>query len=130
MSASRKKETNVELQIEKQKEGESFNLDLRMEKCENSLVVSHYEKKKFETPLLDIENKGKKWTKQELDKLIDEIKTLDIYEIAKLHGRTIGGIRSRFARIIAMNGDEELNREQIKEKYNVKHDNVLPLRLF
>lgn len=125
-----KKQNIVELQIEKQKEGEPFNLELKMEKCENSLVVSNYEKKKYETPLMDIENKGKKWTKQELDELIERIKTLDIYEIARLHGRTIGGIRSRVARIIVMNGDEELNREQIKEKYNIEHDNVLPLRLF
>jgi RecA-family ATPase len=126
----RKKETNVELQIEKQKDGEPFNIELKMEKCENSLVVSNYEKKKFDTPLLDIENKGKKWTKQEQDELVEEIKTLDVYDIAKKHGRTIGGIRSRFSRIIVLNGDEELSREQIKEKYNISQDSVLPLRLF
>jgi RecA-family ATPase len=126
----RKKENVVELQIEKQKEGEPFNIELKLEKCENSLIVSNYEKKKFETPLLDIENKGKKWTKQELDELIEEVKTLDVYEIAKKHGRTIGGIRSRFSRIIVMNGDEDSSREQIKEKYKIHHDSVLPLRLF
>lgn len=126
----KKKEHTVELQIEKQKEGEPFNLQLKMDKCENSLVVSNYEKKKFESPLMDIENKGKKWTKQELDNLIDEIKTLDIYEIAKQHGRTIGGIRSRVAKVIEVNNDNELSREKIKEKYFIKHDNVLPLRLF
>ena len=40
-------------------------------------------------------NIGKAWSTDEENKLIEELKTLNIEEIATLHQRTIGGIEAR-----------------------------------
>jgi len=43
----------------------------------------------------DGEKTGKAWTSEEENKLIEEIKKLDVEEIANVHQRTVGGINSR-----------------------------------
>lgn len=42
---------------------------------------------------------GRAWSIEEENKLIEEIKTLDVKEIANLHQRTVGGINSRLRHI-------------------------------
>lgn len=47
----------------------------------------------------DSDKTGRAWSSEEENKLIEEIKTLDVEEIANLHQRTVGGINSRLRHI-------------------------------
>lgn len=47
----------------------------------------------------DNEKTGRSWSSEEDNKLIEEIKTLDVKEIANLHKRTVVGINSRLRHI-------------------------------
>lgn len=48
---------------------------------------------------IDSDKTGRAWSSEEENKLIEEIKTLDVEEIANLHQRTVGGINSRLRHI-------------------------------
>src|SRR6516164_4861230 len=41
------------------------------------------------------EGVGKRWTEEEENRMLEEIKTMDVEEVAKLHKRMAGGISAR-----------------------------------
>lgn len=58
-------------------------------------TVSEIRKNKKE----GVDNLGKRWTSEEENKLVEEIKTLSVEEIAKIHKRKTGGISARLCLI-------------------------------
>ena len=68
---------------------------------------------------------GKKWSDEEKEKLLDEIKNnIDIDEIAKLHERTTGGINSRLNDIAFCMHMDGHSIESIYEKTKVNQEKL------
>lgn len=82
------------------------DLTLYKERSDNKAAKANQKPTSHETTRFDSsdidsddDNKGKPWSTEEGNDLIEEIKTLDVDKIADLHKRTVNGIRSRLKHI-------------------------------
>lgn len=82
--------------------------------------VEEIRKKKKE----GLEGVGKRWTEEEEKQMVEEIKTLSVEEVAKIHKRMPGGISARLCLVAARLLKEGKSMEEVVLATKQSKDNI------
>jgi hypothetical protein len=69
-------------------------------------------------------NVGQKWTKEQEDELLNDLKTMNVSDIANKYERTIGGINSRLRLISAQMMHAGKSIEEVSEITKLMHSEI------
>lgn len=69
-------------------------------------------------------NAWKKWTTEEEEKLVTELNDMTYEELALLHKRTVGGIKTRVLKMALDECNDGENIYNVSEKYNVTEEQI------